>query len=266
MRRSDVCHDIVEVEMKSGFLAMTIGAVPLAIVAAVLPLGMAGCAVSTDETGEAVLEGEGELAAAEGVAEPETEKLCNQTRNDWVATLYPGDGLWGGWGCADWCPPGSYAYGSNSKIEGRQYSGDDTALNGIKLYCARHSDRNTTVDQVNSSAGPWGSWQGMGSAACWDAYKPIASVALRTEGNQGSGGDDTVVNAMKIGCGSGSSAVVNDWPTKAGASVTPWGAWGASARCPAGSSICGIQTRVEANQGGGDDTTLNGARFFCCTN
>jgi hypothetical protein len=264
MRRSDVCHDIVEVEMKSGFLAMTIGAVPLAIVAAVLPLGMTGCAVATDENGEVAPEGEGDLAAAEQSADPETEKLCGATRADWTATAYPGDGLWGSWGCVDWCPPGSYAYGANSKIEGRQYDGDDTALNGFRLYCYRHTDRINSVDSVTSSVGPWGSWQGMGSAACWDAYKPIASVALRTEGSQGTG-DDTSVNALKIGCGSGSAAVANPNPTKEGASVTPWGAWGAAAKCPAGSAVCGIQTRLEGDAGSHDDTTINGARFYCCS-
>lgn len=44
----------------------------------------------------------------------------------------------------------------------------------------------------------------------------------------------------------------------------PEGIWGDWAYCEPGDYICGLKTQVEENQGWGDDTALNGARFNCC--
>jgi len=51
------------------------------------------------------------------------------------AWLYPTGGMgWGSWKYAA-CPSGMYARGFHSKVEGSQGGGDDTALNGINVYC-----------------------------------------------------------------------------------------------------------------------------------
>lgn len=42
---------------------------------------------------------------------------------------------WGRHGIAEWCPHGTFAQKFGLKIESHQGLGDDTALNGIKLYC-----------------------------------------------------------------------------------------------------------------------------------
>ncbi len=47
-------------------------------------------------------------------------------------------------------------------------------------------------------------------------------------------------------------------------SSTPWGTWEAPAYCPKNQYICGIEQRVEGKQGDGDDTAMNGLRFYCC--
>lgn len=45
------------------------------------------------------------------------------------------DTQWGIWGAVEYCPEGEYAYKFQLKTEPGQGGGDDTGLNGIKLYC-----------------------------------------------------------------------------------------------------------------------------------
>ena len=44
---------------------------------------------------------------------------------------------WGSWGHTEWCPHGTFANKFDLKIESDQGSGDDTALNAIRLLCSR---------------------------------------------------------------------------------------------------------------------------------
>ena len=45
-----------------------------------------------------------------------------------------------------------------------------------------------------------------------------------------------------------------------------WGSWRQEFSCPARHYVCGLQQRIEGQQGGGgpDDTAMNGLRMFCC--
>jgi len=43
-----------------------------------------------------------------------------------------------------------------------------------------------------------------------------------------------------------------------------WGGWTSMKTCPDNTYVCGLKARVEGNQGGGDDTALNGIRMKCC--
>ena len=47
-------------------------------------------------------------------------------------------------------------------------------------------------------------------------------------------------------------------------SSTPWGDWNEAAFCPRHYYVCGIAQRVEAPIGDGDDSAMNGLRFYCC--
>ncbi|KXZ46811.1 hypothetical protein GPECTOR_40g545 [Gonium pectorale] len=156
---------------------------------------------------------------------------------------------WGNWG--DWqqqsYPCGKFFYNENSKkmevvampmnsymlrFEGSQGSGDDTALNGIS-----------------------GTWTA--SASCpTGGY--FVGAKMRIEKSQGSG-DDTSANSIVFTCS-------NQRGTDTNAYSGLWGDWTGWTYCPDNSYICGIQVRIEGQQGGGsDDTALNGLRIGCCS-
>ena len=42
---------------------------------------------------------------------------------------------WGDWGTEDECPQREYAYAFQLKNEPNQGRGDDSAINGVKLFC-----------------------------------------------------------------------------------------------------------------------------------
>ena len=83
----------------------------------------------------------------------------------------------------------------------------------------------------------------------------LVSFRLRVEEPRGLW-DDTAANNLDVACAGGT--VLEGDGGRAGA----WGNWSES--CPLPQGVCGLQTRVEPPQRGGDDTGLNSVKFFCC--
>ena len=181
-------------------------------------------------------------------------KACATPRADLIQNVSLGTGSWGSWqACYSFCPFGSYAYTAQLRTEAAQGAGDDTAMNGIRFDCY---DKVSAVytGTISSHAGFWGSW---GSRAVTNPYltgNPWVSGKMKIEAPVT--GDDTAANQVTLKAASGL------WSTPT--ANTGWGTWGSERSCPAGSAFCGVNTRVEGQQGTGDDTALNGVAIACC--
>jgi hypothetical protein len=192
----------------------------------------------------------------EGSSSGDTTKACS-TRSDFVKMQEIGTGNWGSYqACTSFCPADSYAYSATLRSEVGQGSlFDDTALNGIQLDCYRWSDRGY-AGSVTSHAGWWGTWGSTANSNPWAIENPFVSAKIKIEGGQGAG-DDTSANAVIMVAKNGTSSTPS--------ANTGWGSWTPVRGCPSGTAICGVNTKMESQQGAGDDTALNGISFACCT-
>ncbi|KAM5172258.1 vitelline membrane outer layer protein 1 homolog [Mantella aurantiaca] len=154
----------------------------------------------------------------------------------------------GEWGIIDVCPEGTVATGFSLKVEDEQgWDKDDSALNGITLYCTKINSQ-AVVKEIKSSEGAFGS-QGS-NFFCKNGY--LVSFSLRVEHTVH---DNTAANNIKFLC-SDSEILEGDG--------LKWGNYGKySDKCLFG--ICSITTRVQTPLGfWADDTSLNDVIFSCC--
>ncbi|KAM9312187.1 vitelline membrane outer layer protein 1 homolog [Gastrophryne carolinensis] len=161
--------------------------------------------------------------------------------------LVENGGPWGDWGTTETCPTGTSARGFSLLVEPSQGRGDDTALNGIKLYCAEFGS-NYAQATVTSKMGSWGQW----SRVQWCPSGDLVSFSLKVE--PPIDGDDTAANNIMFQCSD--MKILNGY----GGGWGSFGGW--SDICDRG--ICGIRTKVEGPQRKGDDTALNDVQFRCC--
>ncbi|KAH1177196.1 hypothetical protein KIL84_010898 [Mauremys mutica] len=134
-----------------------------------------------------------------------------------------------------------------------EYGGasDDTALNGIRLFCIKINSTSSAVYTVESDSGKFGQWSGI----TWCPTGFLTAFQLKVEVPQGIL-DDTAANNIKFRCTSG--AIIEG----TGGSFGDYGGW--SNACTRG-GICGIETKQDPYHNAFvDDTALNDVRFFCC--
>ncbi|XP_003466238.1 vitelline membrane outer layer protein 1 homolog [Cavia porcellus] len=173
---------------------------------------------------------------------------CRHSQADLVPVIeVTNGGPWGDWAWPEMCPDGYLASGFSLKVEPVQgISADDTALNGIRLHCTRGAAQHV----VESKSGRWGAW----SEPVWCPDRGfLTAFALRVEAAE-TPGDNTAANNVRFRCSDGSEL---EGP---GLSWGEFGEW--SDACSKG--VCGLQTKIEAPRGLGDDTALNDLRLFCC--
>lgn len=139
---------------------------------------------------------------------------------------------WGTWGQFQKCPLGTRAQGF--QLLTQRFQGpltDDTALNGVRLYCGDPFNQSTHA--ITSKIGDFGNW---GSTySCFPGN--INGFQLRVEPYLGSG-DDTATNNMRVFC----SGDPNNYVEGDGLG---FGLWGESRRCFSDQGVCGLQTQVE---------------------
>jgi hypothetical protein len=105
--------------------------------------------------------------------------------------------------------------------------------------------------------GHWGRWHPI----AWCPDGTFASgFKARVEGSRGGRRDDTGLNSVQLECkgSDGSDAGwIESYPGI-------WGSWRGARSCPgAGNFLTSLVVRWEGQQGGGDDTAMNGLRGTC---
>ncbi|MBN2718472.1 MAG: hypothetical protein JXX14_21690 [Deltaproteobacteria bacterium] len=192
-----------------------------------------------------------ELPPSNMVAAVAAHQIVSSQRGDEGAVITVYEGNWGSWSPMDKCRRGTYARTFALRLEDRRGSGDDTALNGIALWCTDPNGQNGNL--VVSHPGHWGDWKPY-AGECAIQGDFIRKAQLKYEEAMGDG-DDTAANGFQVKC---SDSIAHQ--TIQG----EWGTWQPMRECPAHQVVCGIQTRVESKRGGGDDTALNGVKLQCC--
>ncbi|ODM92210.1 Vitelline membrane outer layer protein 1 [Orchesella cincta] len=159
---------------------------------------------------------------------------------------------WGTWGAFERCPEGKAAQGFQLRTQPFQgVFGDDTAVNGLRLFCG--DPFNQTTPTLTSNAGSTGNW---GSTySCYPGF--VNGFQLRVETYQGSG-DDTATNNMRIFCSN--AADPNQYIEGDGLN---FGIWGETRRCFSTQAIAGLQTQVEDCDSADDCTALNNILTEC---
>jgi len=171
-------------------------------------------------------------------------------------TLSVFEGAFGLWGSPVLAPVGCHVTGLSVRYEDPIGSGDDTALNGLKMEVSPYPGlgAHPHPDIITVDNGYWGTWKPLVRVP--PGYY-IIGMSVRNEAGQGSG-DDTCMNGIRLVCKQCSGTHIQNVSVWDG----NWGDWSPDVMVPSGYYIAGFRCRVEPPQGGGDDTAMNGIRML----
>jgi len=165
------------------------------------------------------------------------------------------EGHWGKWEKPVVIPDGYFISGMQVRFESWNHEQDDTALNGLKLLCTSLYNPDD-VQTVVAHEGFWGTWRKPVTVPN-ECY--VIGLATRIESKQGSNGDDTALNGLKMLYRHRVTMQVNPLMLESGI----WGQWAGEASVPEDSLMCGVQIRMEQPQAPGkDDTAMNGINIL----
>ncbi|CAF3358010.1 unnamed protein product, partial [Rotaria sp. Silwood2] len=159
----------------------------------------------------------------------------------------------------EYCPPGSWAYGFQQRVEKDQGNNDDdTALNAIRLYCRSKDGKYT--GSISSYDGDWGDWSN--NVYCSGDQEFMVSAHLKTEDY--SFADCTGVNSFKSRCRDVTTNTISANYLEAD-NGAQWGDWKGEVICPQGTAICAISSKYYRASGiDADDQGMTDAEFICC--
>ncbi|CAG2215599.1 Vitelline membrane outer layer protein 1 homolog,Vitelline membrane outer layer protein 1 [Mytilus edulis] len=110
----------------------------------------------------------------------------------------------------------------------------------------------------SSNGGVWGDWHE-------PRFCPTGQFAigysLKIERKQGTRGDDTSLNAIKLLCGTKNHRSNHGFAVTSG--YGPWGDYSGIMKCGYTFFLTAFSLQVERSQGRGDDTAANYVRFRC---
>lgn len=182
------------------------------------------------------------------------------------------EGMQGKWGEWQYCPDGSFATGYAMKTAVYTHV-DNTATNGIRLYCEKKIDNESHLEKVAIITSNVG-WKGYlrASKFCKNSQF-LQSFNVKSEEYNANDKDVcdrdySAINSLLFYCTGADNEKIEAPRTMY------WGHWQESPKaCPSDSAICGIQTRTgilsKKNQDGNDcekdNVGLNGVKFACCS-
>merc|ERR1719361_781559 len=156
--------------------------------------------------------------------------------------------MWGKWRTKETCPENSFAYKFSLKVEphtlgdGKAKGTDDTALNGVKLYCKQRGGKEQ--GRAKSRAGIFGSWTEPKSCSNENDFFVGYRFQAETSGTATVTGavDSWYAENIDLICEGGENLNGREqWPTlENGGEWASGGLWSSETSCSPGEAICGL--------------------------